>query len=140
MNTMLLWCIDCDELFHEEKTNVCCKSCGSYNIVDLKDGHISTFDTSTLRQISRDKNFVQAMIDLCEKDPIEYQLKMSQFKANLNQQKQQAAQNLPHCPHCGSTNIKKISTTSRVISTGLFGLGSRKVGKIWVCSSCGHMW
>lgn len=26
---------------------------------------------------------------------------------------------------------------SRVVSTGLFGLGSNKVGKQWHCSQCG---
>lgn len=41
------------------------------------------------------------------------------------------------CPYCHATNIKKISTTSRMISTGLFGLGSKKIGKQWHCNKCG---
>lgn len=41
------------------------------------------------------------------------------------------------CSYCGSTNVKKISFTSRTISTGLFGLGSKKIGKQWHCNNCG---
>ena len=48
------------------------------------------------------------------------------------------------CPTCGSTNIKKISTANRIVSTGLFGLASRhyaicsanKIGKQWHCNNC----
>lgn len=40
------------------------------------------------------------------------------------------------CPYCQSTNIKKISKTSRFVSTGLFGLASSKIGKQWHCNSC----
>lgn len=40
------------------------------------------------------------------------------------------------CPYCKSTNVTKISTAGRVISVGLFGLGSSKVGKQWHCNNC----
>ena len=40
------------------------------------------------------------------------------------------------CPYCKSFDIKKISTGSRIVSTGLFGLGSSKIGKQWHCNSC----
>ncbi len=41
------------------------------------------------------------------------------------------------CPYCKSTNTKKISSMSRMFSGGLFGLGSKKIGKQWHCNSCG---
>ncbi len=41
------------------------------------------------------------------------------------------------CPYCKSTSVKKISTTSRVVSTGLFGLASKKIGKQRHCNGCG---
>lgn len=41
------------------------------------------------------------------------------------------------CPYCKATNVKKISMTSRVVSTGLFGFGSKKIGKQWHCTHCG---
>lgn len=40
------------------------------------------------------------------------------------------------CPYCQSTDTTKISTVNRVVSTGLFGLGSNKVGKEWHCNKC----
>ena len=42
--------------------------------------------------ISTDNNFLQAMIDLKEKDIIEYNLKMSQFRAQLQQKKASTSQ------------------------------------------------
>ena len=41
------------------------------------------------------------------------------------------------CPYCKSTNTKKLSSLSRALSAGLFGLGSSKIGKQWHCNSCG---
>lgn len=40
------------------------------------------------------------------------------------------------CPYCQSTNTKKISGTSRFMSTGIFGLASGKIGKQWHCNNC----
>ena len=41
------------------------------------------------------------------------------------------------CPYCHSTNTSKLTTASRMISTGMFGLASKKVGKQWHCNKCG---
>lgn len=41
------------------------------------------------------------------------------------------------CPYCHSTNTSKIGTLSRVVSTGLFGFASKKIGKQWHCNKCG---
>lgn len=40
------------------------------------------------------------------------------------------------CPYCSSANIGKISTVSRMVSIGLFGLGSKKIGKQYHCNNC----
>lgn len=40
------------------------------------------------------------------------------------------------CPYCHSTNTKKISGTTRFVSTGLFGLASNKIGKNFHCNNC----
>ena len=81
------------------------------------------------------------MIDLKKKDPIEYQLKMSQFKANLKQQEQvqesRAEENTIHCPYCNSTNVKKITTTSKAVHTAIFGIFSMgRNSKQWHCNDC----
>lgn len=46
--------------------------------------------------------------------------------------------NKPKCPTCGSTNISKIGTFNRMISTGFFGLASGKIGKTMKCKNCGY--
>lgn len=48
---------------------------------------------------------------------VEWQMKMEQQQNN----------NIPHCPTCSSTNLKKISTTSKAANTALFGiLGTKR--------------
>ena len=46
--------------------------------------------------------------------------------------------NKPKCPTCGSTNISKIGTFNRMLSTGFFGLASGKIGKTMRCKNCGY--
>ena len=40
------------------------------------------------------------------------------------------------CPYCQSIDTSKISAMSRVVSTGLFGFGSKKIGKQYHCNKC----
>lgn len=44
------------------------------------------------------------------------------------------------CPVCGSSNVKRISNTSRAISVELLGLASSKIAKQYECKSCKHKW
>lgn len=48
--------------------------------------------------------------------------------------------NSPKCPTCGSSNISKIGAINRMVSTGLFGLASSKIGKTHKCNNCGTTW
>lgn len=48
--------------------------------------------------------------------------------------------NVPKCPTCSSTNIKKVSGTSKVVSVAMFGLLSQKVKKQFHCNNCGCEW
>lgn len=93
------------------------------------------------------RQLLDAMIKLKQDDIIEYELKMSQFRNQVEQQntvKQQQKvveqKNVPHCPTCGSTNIKKISATSKVGSVAMWGIFSRKVHKQWHCNNCKSEW
>ncbi|RFZ75937.1 hypothetical protein DS742_26215 [Lacrimispora amygdalina] len=92
-----------------------------------------------IKQISTDESFMNAMEDLYEKDPIEFRLKIQQFKNQLAQQKQVVEEsNVPKCPTCQSTNLSKISTTKKVAKIaafGIFGMGDN--GKTWKCNNCG---
>lgn len=99
---------------------------------------------SDLKQISSDESFIQAMIKLHDEDPIEYQLKIQQFKTQLQQQKQQESNNkvstTPKCPTCNSTNIEKISLTKKAVGGALFGLFSSNVRKTMHCKNCEYKW
>lgn len=44
------------------------------------------------------------------------------------------------CPTCSSSNVKSISSTSRIFSASLFGLGSNKINKSFECKTCGYTW
>ena len=44
------------------------------------------------------------------------------------------------CPTCGSTNIEKISTSSKVIGASLFGLFSKNATSQFKCKNCGYKW
>lgn len=44
--------------------------------------------------------------------------------------------NFVKCPYCGSCDVKKISTGSRVVSVSMTGLASKKIGKQWHCNNC----
>lgn len=72
-------------------------------------------------------------------------IKLSTENKNDNEQikkitSQSSQQNIPKCPTCGSTNVQKLSTTSKVIGLGLLGLASKTVGKTYKCKNCGYYW
>lgn len=64
-----------------------------------------------------------------ERDKKEYS------QINAYQQEYLSKHNI-ECPYCHSTNTSKIGTVNRMISTGLFGLASKKIGKQWHCNNC----
>lgn len=49
-------------------------------------------------------------------------------------------QNKPKCPTCQSQNIKKISASSKVVNTAVFGLFGTKRHKTFHCNNCGYEW
>ncbi|MDE7360014.1 MAG: hypothetical protein K2N39_11430, partial [Lachnospiraceae bacterium] len=104
---------------------------------ELVETPISKEEFAIICCISMDNEFLQAMIDLKEKDIIEYNLKMSQFKAQLQQQKSNAPQSgsTVHCPRCGSTNITA-GQRGYSLLTGFVGSGST----VNRCANCGHKW
>lgn len=104
-----------------------CKFCGG-TVIDLK--MLST-DYDILTEISTDPQFIESMIQLQESDIIEYNLKMSQFKAQAPQKSSDGV----HCPKCGSTDI---GVTNRGYSLMWGFIGSGK--PMNVCKKCGYKW
>lgn len=127
---MKKYCKICGFVDGEGNIDICpiCKS------TDWEDA-----DLITLKEISNDTDFLEAMIELKKNDPIEYQLKMSQFKANLKKQesskKIEEDKDVIHCPRCKSTSIQTINR-GYSFWTGFLGSGSPRN----VCQKCGYKW
>lgn len=136
-----------------------CDKCGRFYVAgEIKDiGCIDNFkncggkmfDTGMkfdeyliVSKISKDNAFLNAMIELKEKDPIEFQLKMNQFKTQVQQQESGNSNNanVLKCPTCSSTKVKKISTTSKVAGAAMFGLFSKTARSQFKCEQCGYKW
>lgn len=137
------WCPKCHNIFDDkfDRENKQCKQCNSFDTVCIPDDLSMTMgEFIIIAKISTDKDFCQAIVNLKEKDPIEYQLKLSQFKTQVQQQKQQQESTVPRCPTCSSTNLKKISGLSKAGSVAMWGLLSQKVKKTYHCNKCGYEW
>lgn len=110
-----------------------CEICGE-ELIDLS---MLSLDYDILTNISNDLRFIESMIELSERNPIEYQLKMSQFKINSSSKQEN---NTPKCPHCNSTNIKPISALNRGASIAMWGIFSKKINKSFECINCKYTW
>lgn len=87
------------------------------------------------------RQILDLMMELHDKDLIEYQLKLNQFKLQQEQsdaiREQKRESNRPHCPFCNSTDVRKISGGERAISILGLGLLSKKINKSFKCNKCG---
>ena len=82
-----------------------------------------------------DKYYFDNAINIKGQLDDDYNAKMAHGKAILEEQSR-----APKCPTCQSTNIRKIGTLNRMVSVGLFGLASSKIGKTHKCNNCGATW
>ena len=46
----------------------------------------------------------------------------------------------PKCPTCGSPDLEKIGTASKVLDAAFWGFASGKVKKTFHCKNCGYEW
>lgn len=115
-----------------------CPNCGG-RMIDID---FPAKDLAIIEDISEDVSFIEAMIKLHDTDIIEYELKMSQFRTQVQQQESSKAQNdnTPRCPHCKSTNIKPISGLNRGASIAMWGIFSKKINKSFECINCKYTW
>ena len=124
----------------KEDTKIC--PCCEKGI--LEDSALTFEEFKIIDNVSdSDRQFLEAMIELKKNNPIEYQLKMSQFKTQLQQQensKKVEEDNRPKCPNCHSTNIKSITGTERAISIMGLGVFSKKINKSFKCLNCKYTW
>lgn len=107
-----------------------CSTCNTeYETINM-----STDDFLTIRDASNcNRDLLFAMIKLHDDDPIEYELKMAQFREIAERKKIEDSK--PRCPKCGSTSI---TAGQKGYSFWTGFLGSNKT--VNRCSNCGHTW
>lgn len=110
-----------------------CFQCGC----SLTDCVITYDELCIISEISSDSSFIKAMDDLKQKDIIEFNLKMSQFKSQASQTQAQQNNNkdILHCPKCNSTTI---TTGARGVNNFWGMLGASKT--VNRCGNCGFTW
>ena len=119
-----------------------CGSCGA----KLLHTNITAEEHFLIEHISKDRDFLMAMIELKKNNIIEYQTKIAQYKqiakadGCYTSALEKVKQNQPKCPTCGSTNIQKISGTKRAASIIGFGILSSNIGKTYECLNCKYKW
>ena len=128
-------CLDCGSAWYwHSSTSKKCIKCGSENTTDeIDDYNCKMDDYLLLFNISHDGNFILQMLKLKNDDPIEYELKMAQFREIAERKK--ADESKPRCPKCGSTSI---TAGQKGYSFWTGFLGSNKT--VNRCSNCGHTW
>ncbi len=128
-------CLDCGSAWYwHSSTSKKCIKCGSENTTDeIDDYNCKMDDYLLLFNISHDGNFILQMLKLKNDDPIEYELKMAQFREIAERKK--AEDSKPRCPKCGSTSI---TAGQKGYSFWTGFLGSNKT--VNRCSNCGHTW
>ena len=141
MNDIVKKCKRCNSIvmcspdYNVHMQNSCCGKLEIFNDINCE-------ELTIMRHVSHDNDFILAMIDLKEKDIIEYNLKMSQIRTQIDQQKRSNAENdnVPRCPNCHSRNIQKISGMERAGSVMMLGVFSNKINKSFKCINCGYTW
>lgn len=148
---MLCYCKKCGRLVQRltKELNKPCDYCNNGLKIVPKE-----FTTSGLG-ICLDDDFKQQFIDEYIKSSPEFdQYLFDHRDEDLAQRRMENRRKLEHgkavmegkdkgnpygitCPYCHATNIRKIGIVSRSISAGIFGLGSKKIGKQWHCDHCG---
>lgn len=82
-----------------------------------------------IRKLNKEKQVKKEEIEKQQKIQNEKQVKYKQNSINI-----------PKCPTCGSINIRKISTTHKVVGAIGFGLLSKTAKSQFECKNCGYKW
>lgn len=127
--------------FSKDKlNNGICPVCHEHELIET---NITEEELRTIGDVSNyNPQLLTAMRELKDRDIIEYELKMSQFRSNasaINTSEQETSK--PRidssivCPRCGSSSI----TTGARGANGFWGFigASKTVNR---CAKCGHTW
>ena len=149
MSQNLLVCQHCQTYFFTdlEETN-CCPHCNS----QLEMSDITYENYKSMPKVKKCKNckrnYPKIFIKCpkCNQQLIKLSTENKQLDKQVNeikkeiQEYQENQSNIPKCPTCGSTNVEKISTTSKTIGFVAVGVFSSNFGKTMHCKNCGYKW
>ena len=103
--------------------------------VNLVHTNITAEEMFLIQRTSKDRDFLNAMIELKKNDIIEYQTKISQFRS---QAKADGCYDKPKpklcCPKCGSTQIQIVPRKFSFLA----GFATNKTDR--VCVNCKYKW
>lgn len=86
--------------------------------------------------ISRNDLFIE-LVEECNGVPKEFNC---ESMTDFHNRQQSIQSSKPKCPTCGSTNIQKISATSKALGAIGFGLLSKTARSQFKCNKCGYKW
>lgn len=143
-----------------------CPKCGLNNNLDYEDFYcsycqhtlqqtdmtIEEFDKIKFQMTSEELD--SYLISKYVKDSIDFSLYSQRWSdyhkniANINaeiqhhneQMQKRSVHCKPKCPTCGSTNIEKIHTASKILGAVSLGLLSKTAKSQFVCHNCGYKW
>ena len=112
-----------DKVYYDEDNNpievlIICDKCGKTIIVTDFD-KIQTIQNEYC--VLKPNEIIKCECGNCVSGKIEYKKTINIKDAIINKHSNSSYLNKPKCPTCNSTNITKISSTKRFVTTGLFG-------------------
>lgn len=69
-----------------------------------------------------------------------YQQAVVQNCIDADRERRQESNNIPRCPTCNSTDITRISATSKVVNVAMFGIFGQKRKHQFKCNNCKYEW
>ncbi len=129
-----------DEEYKPQTIQFICDKCGEYIEFQYDDKYISNIKAEYCI-VTNGSKIVCKCGNRCQSGLVEPK-KISK-EIHIHQQSRSCTQstlNKPKCPTCQSTNLKKISATSKVMNTAMFGIFGTKRHKTFHCNNCGYEW
>ncbi|MBP3630534.1 MAG: hypothetical protein J6J23_03485 [Clostridia bacterium] len=124
-------------------TNVVCVNCHSETAMAQSIYDYEYYQNQSMEKYGDFTHWKEFLLLEIEQNPL-YNPNAVSCKSNQNIAYNSALQvkddNIPKCPTCSSTNIQKISATSKVVGASLFGLFSKTATSQFKCNNCGYKW
>lgn len=128
---------ECDNVWYidigETPSITTCRKCGGHPIKT----NLTTDEFKYIKQISTDRDFIEAMMQLKQDNIIDFKIKIADFKSRVvsNENERKVKSNIPSCPKCGSTSLATVNRGFSLL-TGFIGSGK----PMNVCQKCGYKW